>query len=138
MRDEDHARERLSELKTMGVRVALDDFGTGYSSLSALHRLPIDLVKIDHSFVRAIGATRPRSGLVEGIVRLAESLDLEVIAEGIEEEAQREALHRLGCQYGQGYYYARPLPLPQLVDQLRAQAPADHLGTPARSTTQSG
>ena len=103
-------RDDLLALKEAGVRLAIDDFGTGYSSLSYLRELPIDVLKIDKSFLD--GVTAPDSGrqlaLVEGIISIAGKLDLDVIAEGIETEAQREILVATGCRYGQGYLLARP------------------------------
>ena len=106
------ARERwlavLHELKRMKVRVHLDDFGTGYSSLSYLHRLPADTLKIDRSFVSRLGTDRETDVLVKAIVDLAHGLGKQVIAEGIETEAQAAIVTQLGCECGQGYYYARP------------------------------
>jgi diguanylate cyclase (GGDEF)-like protein/PAS domain S-box-containing protein len=98
----------LMELKLIGVRLAIDDFGTGYSSLSYLRELPIDVLKVDKSFVDGITSSEQQLGLVEGIIGIAKKLDLEVIAEGIETEAQRETLAEMGCRYGQGYLLAMP------------------------------
>ena len=99
----------LMELKIIGVRLAIDDFGTGYSSLSYLRELPIDVLKIDKSFVDGIGTSEQRLALVEGIIRIARTLHLNVIAEGIETEVQRDLLVSMGCQFGQGYLLAMPV-----------------------------
>ena len=101
-------RADLEELKGMGVRLAIDDFGTGYSSLSYLRELPIDLLKVDKSFVDGIAMSTQRLALVEVIVRIAKTLELTVIAEGIESEVQRDMLVSMGCRYGQGYLHGRP------------------------------
>jgi len=99
---------KLSRLKRLGVRIAIDDFGTGYSSLSYLHRFPIDILKIDRSFVQRLGEERDGTELARAIITLGETLGLEVVAEGIEYEHQLRELVDLGCVAGQGYYYSRP------------------------------
>ncbi|HUY52358.1 MAG TPA: EAL domain-containing protein [Streptosporangiaceae bacterium] len=99
----------LEELKDIGVRLAIDDFGTGYSSLSYLRELPIDVLKIDKSFVDGIAFSTQRLALAEVIIRIAKTLRLTVVAEGIESEVQRDLLVSMGCPYGQGYLLARPL-----------------------------
>jgi EAL domain-containing protein (putative c-di-GMP-specific phosphodiesterase class I) len=106
------AAHTLRELKQLGVRLALDDFGTGYSSLSYLARFPVDVVKIDKSFVDGLGAAQAGTGpnLVRAIVSLGDDLGLGVTAEGIEDPGQVEALLALGCPTGQGYLFARPMP----------------------------
>ncbi len=111
LEDADAAMATLLALKQAGVRLAIDDFGTGYSSLSYLRRLPVDIVKIDRSFVAELGAQSANDTVVRGIISLARELDLEVVAEGIEHPAQAAALARLGCSLGQGHLYgaARPL-----------------------------
>jgi diguanylate cyclase (GGDEF)-like protein/PAS domain S-box-containing protein len=105
----DQIRADLAELKEIGVRLAIDDFGTGYSSLSYLLDLPIDVLKIDKSFVTGIASSWRRHALVEGIVRLARTLEVDVIAEGIETETERELLASMGCQFGQGYLLSVPV-----------------------------
>jgi diguanylate cyclase (GGDEF)-like protein/PAS domain S-box-containing protein len=100
----------LAELKAIGVRLAIDDFGTGYSSLSYLRELPIDVLKMDKSFVDGIAVSEQRLALAEGIVQIARTLRLEVIAEGIESDIQRDLLTSMGCQLGQGYLLAMPMP----------------------------
>jgi diguanylate cyclase (GGDEF)-like protein/PAS domain S-box-containing protein len=107
--DNDRIGTELEELKEIGVRLAIDDFGTGYSSLSYLLQLPINVLKIDKSFVTGIAASWRQYALVEGIVRLAGTLEVEVIAEGIETETERELLAGMGCQYGQGYLLSVPV-----------------------------
>jgi diguanylate cyclase (GGDEF)-like protein len=100
---------RLRELKDLGVRVALDDFGTGYSSLGYLKRFPIDVLKIDKSFVDGIGDGPGGSAIVRAIISLGESLSLGVSAEGIETEEQVAVLQALRCRWGQGFYFAKPM-----------------------------
>jgi diguanylate cyclase (GGDEF)-like protein/PAS domain S-box-containing protein len=109
LRRNDRLYSDLMELKVIGVRLAIDDFGTGYSSLSYLRELPIDVLKIDKSFVDGIATSEQRLALVEGIVQIARTLQLEVIAEGIESDVQRDLLISMGCQFGQGYLLAMPL-----------------------------
>jgi EAL domain-containing protein (putative c-di-GMP-specific phosphodiesterase class I) len=92
----------------MGVRIAIDDFGTGYSSLSYLRQMPVDVLKIDKSFIDDILDSRQQRALVEAIVTLADKLDLSVVAEGIEKKEHREMLLEMGCPYGQGYLFSRP------------------------------
>lgn len=103
--------EILEHLKQLGVRLALDDFGTGYSSLSYLHRLPFDFVKIDRSFVGRLEPGSRDLAMNAGIVALAHSLDLTVIAEGIETQSQRSALREIGCDLGQGYWLGDAQPM---------------------------
>jgi EAL domain-containing protein (putative c-di-GMP-specific phosphodiesterase class I) len=104
--------ERLQQLKALGVRLAIDDFGTGYSSLSYLQRFPIDILKIAKPFVDLLANGGPEASFARTIIDLARTLGLEVIAEGIETEAQLEALRGLGCEMGQGYLLGRPAALP--------------------------
>ena len=107
----------LQVLKDAGVQTLLDDFGTGYSSLSYLHRFPLSGIKIDRSFVNALldGEAGGSSAIVRAIVLMADSLGLDVIAEGIETEIQRKQLLQLGLSLGQGYLFARPTSLADLV-----------------------
>jgi diguanylate cyclase (GGDEF)-like protein/PAS domain S-box-containing protein len=113
----DAAIRILTELRRLGLRLALDDFGTGYSSLSYLQRLPVDILKIDRSFVGGVARSTEDSALARGILTLGQTLGLEVVAEGIETAEQLAALRELGCQLGQGYFFARPLG-PAAVDAL--------------------
>jgi EAL domain-containing protein (putative c-di-GMP-specific phosphodiesterase class I) len=100
----------LRTLKSLGVQLAIDDFGTGYSSLSYLKRFPVDLLKIDRSFVARLGENNEDTAIVQAVVSLAHTLDLQVIAEGIETSDQMDQLRALGCDFGQGYSIARPAP----------------------------
>jgi diguanylate cyclase (GGDEF)-like protein/PAS domain S-box-containing protein len=109
----------LLELKAIGVKLAIDDFGTGYSSLSYLRELPIDVLKVDKSFVDGIAVSKRRLALAEGIVQIARTLQLEVVAEGIESEAQRDLLIAMGCQFGQGYLLAMPMAAHQAETLVR-------------------
>ncbi len=99
----------LYDLRTLGVQLHIDDFGTGYSSLGALHRLPIDALKIDRSFVQSLNETAESDRLLEAITSLAHAMDMDVIAEGIETASQLAFLRSLGCGYGQGYFFSRPV-----------------------------
>jgi diguanylate cyclase (GGDEF)-like protein/PAS domain S-box-containing protein len=110
MADYELASRRLQQLKQLGVRIAMDDFGTGYSSLSYLSRFPVDILKMDRSFLGS-NASPQAEGLAAAIVALGESLKLEVVAEGIELSGQYQALRDLGCDLGQGFFIARPMDL---------------------------
>jgi len=115
----------LGELSEMGVTIALDDFGTGYSSLAYLKRFPVDVVKIDQSFVRDIPADESSSAIVRAIIAMAQALHKQVVAEGVETAAQAEFLRRLKCDQLQGYYVSRPLSarqLPEFLAQTEAVA----------------
>ncbi|HQW82540.1 MAG TPA: EAL domain-containing protein [Pseudomonadota bacterium] len=110
-------RESLVQLRQQGILASLDDFGTGYSSLSYLHQFPIHALKIDRSFVSDLkpGLPRGNTAIVRAILALARSLNIEVVAEGIETSAQREALLELGCRFGQGFLFAHPRPAAEIV-----------------------
>ncbi len=110
----------LGRLKGLGVKLALDDFGTGYSSLSYLQRVPLDLLKIDRSFVSGMSHTDKSLELVKTILAMAQALELAVVAEGVETEAQRSTLRALGCPYLQGFLFARPLPAAETEALLRS------------------
>jgi EAL domain-containing protein (putative c-di-GMP-specific phosphodiesterase class I) len=103
--------KRMEELKKIGVTFSLDDFGTGYSSLIYLKQLPLSQLKIDHSFVHDITTDKNDAILIRTIVGMAENLNLQVIAEGVETEEQLAALYEMGCRMYQGYYFSRPVPL---------------------------
>jgi diguanylate cyclase (GGDEF)-like protein/PAS domain S-box-containing protein len=109
----------LEEVTDRGVQLALDDFGTGYSSLSLLQDLPVDVLKIDRSFVQSVGLDGARAAFVRAIVELAQALDLTVVAEGIEDASQVAVLRRLGCKVGQGFYFAHPLAPEALASFIR-------------------
>jgi EAL domain-containing protein (putative c-di-GMP-specific phosphodiesterase class I) len=120
MHDTELAVERLKELKTLGVSLAVDDFGTGYSSLSYLQRFPIDILKIDRSFVVGIDGDAEQSALARAIVRLAQTLQLDAVAEGVESESQLDRLRDLGCKYAQGFFLALPQDAASLGEVLKA------------------
>jgi EAL domain-containing protein (putative c-di-GMP-specific phosphodiesterase class I) len=106
--------EMLRSLRELGVQISLDDFGTGYSSLNYLHRFPIDTLKIDRSFVNSLERSSENSEIVRTIVYLAKALGLSVVAEGIESIRQLGQLQGLGCDFGQGYLFSRPLPAAEM------------------------
>jgi diguanylate cyclase (GGDEF)-like protein len=128
MRDTDATLAVLSALKALGVRLAVDDFGTGYSSLRYLHRFPVDVLKIDKSFVDGVARGAQDAALARTIVALGDMLGLRTVAEGVETEAQRDRLAAMGCDAGQGYLFAQPLE-PRALRAMFAAAPA---GAPAR------
>ncbi|HZC29034.1 MAG TPA: EAL domain-containing protein, partial [Gaiellaceae bacterium] len=119
MTDPELVVARLKELKGLGVRLAMDDFGTGYSSLSYLSRFPVDVLKMDRSFLRE-DASPETAGLATAVVSLGETLNLEVVAEGIELSEQWTTLRDLGCDKGQGFFFARPMAADAVLDFLRA------------------
>jgi diguanylate cyclase (GGDEF)-like protein/PAS domain S-box-containing protein len=128
------AAQVLRDLRDFGVKIYLDDFGTGYSSLSHLHKLPVDALKIDRSFVRSL-LLPDRPAIVESILALARTLNTSVVAEGIENEVQARELERLGCTHAQGFLFSRPL-----STQAAEQLVADHkpLGPKAVETASQG
>ncbi|MEP7054030.1 MAG: EAL domain-containing protein [Actinomycetota bacterium] len=111
----------LNDLRSLGVRIAMDDFGTGYSSLSYLRRLPIDILKIAKAFVDGIGEDPGVSAFAQAIVGLGRTLNMQTLAEGIEHPWQARELHALGCELGQGYYFARPMPAIEMERILEAR-----------------
>ena len=124
MTDTDLAVQRLEELKQLGVRLAMDDFGTGYSSLSYLSKFPVDILKMDRSFLRD-GASPTASALASAVIALGETLQLEVVAEGIEFPEQWLGLRELGCGSGQGFLFAEPMDADATLEYLRTDA-AEH------------
>jgi diguanylate cyclase (GGDEF)-like protein/PAS domain S-box-containing protein len=112
----------LSQLRALGVKISLDDFGTGYSSLSYLKRFPVDTLKIDQSFVRDIASDQDSAAIVKAIISLGQNLNLVVLAEGIETEAQFQFLLKNGCNQGQGYLMSRPVPHQDFLQKLAAKA----------------
>ena len=137
MQNSDDMFAKLTQLRKQGVRIAIDDFGTGYSSLSYLHRFPIDILKIDRSFVEQLGKVDAGVGLARSIITLGQTLGLEVVAEGIELEHQQLELIELGCVAGQGYFYSKPALLHELeysIHMMRRRTMADTLPEGARFT----
>jgi diguanylate cyclase (GGDEF)-like protein/PAS domain S-box-containing protein len=124
LRDDEQVWTDLTALRENGIRVAIDDFGTGYSSLSYLRQVPIDVVKIDKSFIDTMVSSPQQRALVEGIVRLAHTLGLQVIAEGIQRPSDRDLLVDLGCTFGQGYLFSRPMTDGDALRWLRADVVA--------------
>ncbi|WFU39021.1 EAL domain-containing protein [Bradyrhizobium sp. CB82] len=120
IRDDEEALTILQQLRELGVRIALDDFGTGYSSLSYLHRFPFDKIKIDRSFISDIGEPEDSSPIVQAVVHMAAARHMATTAEGVETEAQREILRRLGCSQMQGYLFSPAIPASRLKRLLSA------------------
>ncbi len=118
MADTDQAKKQLEALRKLGVRIAIDDFGTGHSSLAYLRDLPIDILKVDRSFVSPLGSDHQALALLRAIVGIADALDLDVIVEGAETAAEIELLDQLGCHIVQGFYYGRPTPAEELGYRL--------------------
>ena len=116
---------RVHKLKESGLRVAIDDFGTGYSSLSYLQRLPIDVLKIDKSFIDDLGARADRAAFASAIIRMGQSLGLETVAEGVENVDQLQVLASVGCDLVQGYFYARPAP-PAIIESRLLELASGH------------
>ena len=106
--DREGMQETIRKIRELGITVSIDDFGTGYSTFSYIKELPADTLKIDMSFVRDIHQNEESRAIVQAIVTLADTVGLNVIAEGIESEEQVEILKELGCQEGQGYFYSKP------------------------------
>jgi diguanylate cyclase (GGDEF)-like protein/PAS domain S-box-containing protein len=128
MQDIDLALERLVELKALGVRLAVDDFGTGYSSLNYIRRFPVDILKVDKSFIDGVNEGGEESALTAAIIELAGILNLRLVAEGIERADQLEKLLELKCEFGQGFYFSRPLSIEgidALLDARRVLAGRD-------------
>jgi diguanylate cyclase (GGDEF)-like protein len=122
MHDTDVTITRLEALKALGLRLAVDDFGTGYSSLSYLQRFPVDILKIDRAFVSTLGSASGEVSLAPAIVSLARTLDLDVVAEGVETAVQGDILAALGCEFAQGYHFGRPASV-SAIDALLARDP---------------
>ena len=123
MSDQSRCLEILGRLKTMGIPIAMDDFGTGYSSLGTLHAFPFDKIKLDQSFVRRIPGDTLAAAIVKTVLALGNSMNVPVLAEGIETEEQLQFLVREGCSEGQGYLFARPVPLAQIPDAMAQMLP---------------
>jgi len=117
------AQGQLQALRALGIRLSIDDFGTGFSSLSYLHRLPVDCIKLDRSFVQSIDTDHLGHRLVHAMIGVAYGLGLSVVAEGVETEGQRDALLTAGCSLMQGFLFARPQPACDLEEFLCAGVP---------------
>ncbi len=135
MADPEASAEVLGELRGWGARLSIDDFGTGYSSLAYLKSFPVDTVKIDRSFIADLGTNSRSFALVRANVELGHALDLEVVGEGVENDAQREQLLRAGCDLAQGYLFAKPGP-PERISELLVHAPG--ASVPSREPSRAG
>ena len=124
MADPQRANRTLQALHGLGVHISIDDFGTGYSSLAYLKRFPAQTVKIDRSFVNGLPADRDDAAITQAVIAMAHSLGLQVVAEGVETQAQLDFLRRQGCDEAQGYFIGRPMPAAQLQDRLAPCAEA--------------
>jgi EAL domain-containing protein (putative c-di-GMP-specific phosphodiesterase class I) len=131
------ANTRFSRLKSLGVQLSMDDFGKGYSSLNYLHRFPMDILKIDRSFVSRIEEGSGNLAILEAIVTLAHQLGMEVVAEGIQTAAQVKKIRALGCEYGQGFLFSKPLSATE-IDGLLAPAASVAAGNSAGREFMSG
>ncbi len=118
MADVEVATRRLAELKNLDVILAVDDFGTGYSSLGYLQGFPVDVVKIDRSFIQPLGRRPQQTDLIRAIIDMARSLSLRTVAEGIEQPEQAAILQTLGCESAQGFHFSRPIPAEAISDLL--------------------
>jgi diguanylate cyclase (GGDEF)-like protein/PAS domain S-box-containing protein len=131
MEDVEHSRGVMKRLKELGVRLAIDDFGTGYSSLSYLKRFPIDIVKIDRSFVDGLDMNRVDSAIVAAVIGLAKAVNMTTVAEGVETSSQLAHLRSLGCPVVQGYYLARPMTATAIDQLLEEQFGSNSIDEPA-------
>ena len=122
MEDPERTIRILDALYGMGLHLAIDDFGTGYSSLSALQQFPISTLKIDQSFVRDVAIDRDDAAIVDAIIKMAHSLRLEVVAEGVESEAQLDFLSKHGCDLAQGHLFGDPVPSEEFCAMLVAES----------------
>jgi EAL domain-containing protein (putative c-di-GMP-specific phosphodiesterase class I) len=129
MDDTGDSSDTLNKLRAQGIKLVLDDFGTGYSALGYLARFPIDVLKIDRSFVAGIDRKTDNYGIVQAVIEMAKALRLDVVAEGVETLSQADLLSDLGCKYAQGFYFARPATAKQ-ISRLLSQ---NHLQLPLSS-----
>ena len=121
MEDVEKSMELFNHVKAMGIKIALDDFGTGYSSLNYLRSIPLDILKIDKSFVDEITTSKVLSEIVDSIISMAHALDIKVVAEGVENEMQLEVLKKKNCDFIQGYYFGKPLSEKEFEVRLRRE-----------------
>lgn len=119
LKDIDKAIKHMNQLRSMGIKIAMDDFGTGYSSLSYIQKLPITMLKLDRSFISNLETDPVSREIVSAVIRIAKAKGIEIIAEGIEYEIQADILCESGCNYGQGYFFAKPLPASDMSEYLR-------------------
>ncbi|MFY3792903.1 putative bifunctional diguanylate cyclase/phosphodiesterase [Ureibacillus sp. MALMAid1270] len=119
MNNDSETINKLVRLKQLGFKISIDDFGTGYSSLSYLVRFPLDYLKIDRSFIQHLGSLDEKQAIVDAIIQMAHRLNVEVVAEGVESVQQVKKLREYGCDYIQGYYYSKPLPMELLIEFLQ-------------------
>ena len=110
---------KLVKLKQLGFKLSIDDFGTGYSSLSYSVRFPLDVLKIDRSFIQHICSLDDKQAVVDAIIQMSHRLKMKVVAEGVESAQQVELLKQMGCDFIQGYYYSKPLPMDELLDFIQ-------------------
>jgi diguanylate cyclase (GGDEF)-like protein len=118
MNNPESSIKKLNKISTMGIEIAIDDFGTGYSSLSYLKKLPLDKLKIDQSFMREIPYNEDDVAITKAIIALGKSLNLKIMAEGVEKKEQKDFLISNGCDYIQGYYYCKPIPAKDITQML--------------------
>jgi EAL domain-containing protein (putative c-di-GMP-specific phosphodiesterase class I) len=124
----------LKELKAMGLTLAIDDFGTGYSSFSYLRQFQVSKIKIDRSFIQYVAVKPDDAAITTAIISMAKSLNLKVIAEGVEDEAQMSFLRAHQCDEIQGYYFSRPLTVDKVADKLRGHSPESQARAQASGT----
>lgn len=133
MRDPERALDILARISELGVRFALDDFGTGYSSLPQLRHVPVSALKIDQSFITHMPDSAEDANIVRSTIQMGRSLNLHVVAEGVESAEHLRALEKFGCHTVQGFYLSRPIPAEAVTDWIRAYRPGDRaagLGSP--------
>ncbi|XHS77345.1 putative bifunctional diguanylate cyclase/phosphodiesterase [Burkholderiaceae bacterium UC74_6] len=132
--DVEKVRAKLNEFRLEGIRIALDDFGTGFSSLSYLRQLPLDQLKVDQSFVRELPQEQSAWHIAETIIKLGKDLGMEVVAEGVETVAQRDALENMGCRCFQGWLFAKPMPADAFEELVRSRSTVLQARWPETST----
>ncbi|BBD08607.1 EAL domain-containing protein [Desulfovibrio ferrophilus] len=136
MENAEAAVDKLNRLKELGIQISIDDFGTGYSSMSYLQKFPLDHLKIDLSFVKRMDTTPENREIVKAIINLAHNMGLQVIAEGVEKSSQQDILNTLKCEYGQGFYFSRPVPAIDAKAYIIGDALAEPEGKPQMVITQ--
>ncbi|MEE9354714.1 MAG: EAL domain-containing protein [Methylococcaceae bacterium] len=127
LKNAEHGIKALRDLKAQGVKLAIDDFGTGYSSLTYIKQFPVDILKIDRSFIRDITEDPANGAIIPAIIAMGQGLNLEVVAEGVENEIQRSYLSSLGCDSFQGYFFSKPLPAKEITTLLRRVEPVSQI-----------